>query len=88
MRLIDADALVQLLCVNMDTGPQFNRATHCVDVMPTVDAVPVIRCKDCKYWEQLQSRGRCWECVGSRRYTNDDEFCSRADRRMTDERKD
>lgn len=41
MRLIDADALVQLLCVNMDTGPQFNRATHCVDVAPAVDAIPI-----------------------------------------------
>lgn len=43
MRLIDADALIQVLCVNMDTGHQFDRATHCVDEMPTVDAVPVKR---------------------------------------------
>lgn len=41
MRLIDADALIQVLCVNMETGQQFDRATHCVDEMPTVDAVPV-----------------------------------------------
>lgn len=41
VRLIDADELIQVLCVNMDTGKQFYRATHCVDEMPTVDAVPV-----------------------------------------------
>ena len=41
MRLIDATKLIQLLCVNMDSGEQFDKATHCVDVMPTVDAVPV-----------------------------------------------
>ena len=41
MRLIDASELIQVLCVNMDSGEQFDKATHCVDVMPTVDAVPV-----------------------------------------------
>lgn len=41
MRLIDASELIQLLCINMDSGEQFDKATHCVDAMPTVDAVPV-----------------------------------------------
>ena len=41
MRLIDASKLIQVLCINMDSGEQFDKATHCVDVMPTVDAVPV-----------------------------------------------
>ena len=41
MRLIDADELIQLLCANMDTGPQFTLATMCVDAMPAVDAIPV-----------------------------------------------
>lgn len=41
VRLIDADALIQVLCANMDTGHQFDRATHCVDEMPTVDAIPI-----------------------------------------------
>ena len=49
MRLIDASELIQVLCVNMDSGEQFDKATHCVDAMPTVDAVPVIRCRECKH---------------------------------------
>ena len=61
MRLIDASELIQVMCVNMDSGEQFDKATHCVDVMPTVDAVPVIRCKDCVHWDCYDSETYCGE---------------------------
>lgn len=41
MELINASDLVQLLCINMDSGKQFDIATHCVDMMPRVNAVLV-----------------------------------------------
>ena len=42
MRLIDADALAKEL-MHEGLGYQYNRVINA----PTVDAVPVIRCKDC-----------------------------------------
>lgn len=62
MRLIDADAL--------DFGKVFigasdfakdcrDGARSVVDAAPTVDAVPVVRCKDCVYLGFKDFRGIC-----------------------------
>lgn len=51
MRLIDADALIKYMCDHC--GCNCNLEDECcsnVDAVgnqPTVDAVPVVRCKDC-----------------------------------------
>lgn len=79
MRLIDASELIQILCVNMDNGEQFDKATHCVDVMPTVDAVPVIRCKDCK-WNDGGEWVNCY-MSGMHGRTSNKNYCSRAERK-------
>lgn len=53
MRLIDADALGELVS---------HGVVHYEDIMaqPTVDAVPVVRCCDCKYYEeQDETIGTC-----------------------------
>lgn len=44
MRLIDADELMKTL-MHEGLGYQYNRVMSA----PTVDAVPVVRCKDCKF---------------------------------------
>lgn len=83
MRLIDASELVQVLCVNMDSGEQFDKATHCVDAMPTVDAVPVIRCKDCKHCMIFSMFTSKWYvCCRNEKGVNvkADDFCSYAER--------
>ena len=51
MRLIDADYLVEYW--KPDGGRMFDADYFIwtVEHAPTVDAVPVIRCKDCKYYE-------------------------------------
>ena len=51
-----------------------------IEKLPTVDAVPVIRCKDCKYWEE-ESSGRTY-CERTIFWTNmdADDFCSRGER--------
>lgn len=53
MRLIDADRAMEIVC---DQGIAHPNAYHLTNYAmlilreaPTVDAVPVVRCKDCKY---------------------------------------
>ena len=65
MRLIDADATVigldtALACSRVVAGKDalqnkaldiFENARDFVANMPTIDAVPVVRCRDCQYWQ-------------------------------------
>lgn len=44
---------------------------------PTVDAVPVVRCKDCKF---IHEKGYCTLVTGMTRIEPDD-YCSRGERR-------
>ena len=79
MRLIDADALIGKFnekadmaecLVDARTAERF--ATFCaladaVEEMPTVDAVPVVRCKDCEYsYDEIRYlcclHGVCVDC--------------------------
>ena len=62
-RLIDADALISYI----DECSQESRfrvyygyAKSFIDDAPTVDAVPVVRCRECKhhYWEQEPCHGK------------------------------
>ena len=57
-RLIDADALHRK--VKMETNPYGKptidydsgvKVLEWIDKAPTIDAVPVVRCKDCKHYE-------------------------------------
>lgn len=107
MRLIDADAVYKNLesCeIKKDTyGSLLNDWDHgynCgiergeseIECAPTVDAVPVIRCKDCKYW-QYHDEGdfgiTYGECNSPQWYhttsngieTTGDDYCSRAERK-------
>lgn len=50
MRLIDADAVMDKACENLRAGDVLDRIPPSfIDNAPTVDAVPVVRCKDCKH---------------------------------------
>lgn len=73
MRLIDADAL-------METLNEFPYVKHAIDLLiesqPTIDAVPVVRCKDCKHWKGRDNR--CASVIG---VWFDDDYCSRAERK-------
>ena len=57
MRLIDADALIEEALTEGAYG--YVDAKQIADA-PTVDAVEVVRCKDCKYhhWEQEPCHGK------------------------------
>ena len=55
--------------------------------LPTVDAVPVVRCKDCKYWKTGEGVNRskkvmyCTYPIGHRYARRDEDFCSRGERK-------
>ena len=46
-----------------------------IDKAPTIDAVPVVRCRECRYWSE---DGRCDPPQNGliREYTRPDDFCS------------
>lgn len=55
MRLIDADDLKRWseeIEYTFDGGIDINQFNEKIEQMPTIDAVPVIRCKDCKYFNR------------------------------------
>ena len=58
-RLIDADALktkaIRCETFKLTDAPVFLKAvgTKEIDKAPTIDAVPVVRCKDCKHYNGL-----------------------------------
>lgn len=81
MRLIDADALYTLFVKMKSFGElTAKKAIRCVEEAPTVDAVPVIRCKDCKF---LRFTGTVWKCQNRlvMMLCEPNDFCSRAERK-------
>ena len=93
MRLIDADAFIEKFDEKVDmkerliderTAERF--ATFCaladaVKEMPTVDAVPVIRCKDCTFGHYIDhGHMHCLHPCGLTTNMSDD-FCSYAERK-------
>ena len=97
-RLIDADALIEFI----DVGHLRNPLERCyseqdvVDMLesrPTVDAVEVVRCKDCKHgvWDEDEGLWRCvydaefdekyGEYFGFCEYNDGLHFCSYGERR-------
>lgn len=61
--------------------------TPIVVSQPTVDAVEVVRCKDCKHWKtvkgvNLSKRVRfCTYHIGHQYARHDEDFCSRGERK-------
>ena len=81
MRLIDAD---ELRWTNLQDG--FGRINTCIvfesdiNAMPTIDAVPVVRCRECKY---LRLTGKVWRCVNEivGMICEPNDYCSRGERK-------
>lgn len=57
-----------------------------VESEPTVDAVPVVRCKECKYWKTIEDVNLskrlkfCTYAIDHNYARYDDDFCSRGER--------
>lgn len=82
-RLIEADELKEKLGKMIEYCGKDNRANgltalfQVVDALidcPTIDAVPVVRCRDCVYWNDR------W-CYINDGYFEDDDFCSYGERK-------
>lgn len=79
MRLIDADKLI--INIVHKYGRDQSDAVLEIAEAPTVDAVPVVRCKDCKYTtidNDVVRRNCGLHLVVN---LNDDDFCSRGVRK-------
>lgn len=96
MRLIDADALtIDLFKKAMDdaflTG---NADMHRLLIQviahyPTIDAVPIIRCKDCRFWDWMPASTATPDYHLCRRpfqkiAMTEHDFCSKAERKDDD----
>lgn len=85
-RLIDADALMERFaeCVkrsnNSDfaNAPTWNDAVSATVSMPIIDAVEVVRCRDCVHWEYDAIFADGW-CRG-RHQGDPDWFCADGER--------
>ena len=93
-RLIDADALKEMICSHVyPVADYFNSKDYgmfwtggiekIIDEQPTIDAVPVIRCKDCTNYQPIyigedsDAMHRCWK--GIIEYPLEYDYCSRAE---------
>lgn len=71
MRLIDADELIEIAHrIRLDSRERIERM---IESAPTIDAVEVVRCKDCKFYD----RGNCtfWD-DGYGAIVSSDDYCS------------
>ena len=78
-RLIDAKALIAEICKQCGGGCDLN-VDWCLPVddlkkAPTVDAIEVVRCRDCKYSEPCKPHKKIW-CPRIGRYLNADFYCA------------
>lgn len=84
MRLIDADDAKQTYTQDMfDTEEDFERVNDVLDYAPTVDAVVVTRCKDCKYGSYDSKSDGAMVCLRTNDgfWRKETDFCSYGERR-------
>ena len=86
MRLIDADALKER-AIRVSTLKEhcYMKAvgTHEIDKAPTIDAVEVVRCKECEFCAYNSSNDtfKCRSMRGMYRAVDPTEFCSWGERK-------
>ena len=95
-RLIDADRAMEIVRDQGIAHPNAyhltNYATLILREAPTVDAVEVVRCRECKYWKQSGSKaGNSFsdmEYIGGCEFTKycrrESDFCSCGERKESD----
>ena len=86
-RLIDADAIIDFIDMDSTWDPletcfSEKAVVDMLESAPTVDAVEVVRCKDCKYRfkNNGHSRDGC-PIVDAKIWMDDDDFCSHGERK-------
>ena len=56
-------------------------AIHELNELPTIDAVPVVRCKDCRWWDTGDDKYHYCFCHITLRYVPGDLYCADGERR-------
>lgn len=88
MKLIDADTVVTIQVYNDMTEETDTKKMTVADAIdewsdegcpPTVDAVEVVRCKECRYYES--ENHNCVDEMGYARIWEENDFCSFGERR-------
>lgn len=87
MRLIDADAVKFNFQYGYDDNGillvPYRDAKKLIEAAKTVDAVEVVRCKDCKHYKPDEYECGC-DFAGGLPYVKADDFCSYGERRDYD----
>ena len=87
MRPIDADSIPYMMLYKENrmkgTGEEAQGAWKSdIDKMPTIDAVPVVRCKYCKHSREDDVFGTRWcQKPGSIKVVKDEFFCAYGERK-------
>ena len=83
MRLIDADETIINLGFEWDDiSPTRDEFVAFLKKQPTIDAVPVVRCKDCIRRYDTDECPMCFLIEGEYcEYTNENGFCDRGERK-------
>jgi len=94
-RLIDADDLKDLMFVAFMSYERgfINMLENIINDCPTIDAIEVVRCKDCKYGAQgyIQNKDNSttlldeYLCIKHNKIVEPDDFCSYGERRESDD---
>ena len=86
-RLIDADAIIDFIDMDSTWDPletcfSERDVVDMLESAPTVDAVEIVRCKDCKYRFKNNGHGRdgC-PIIDANIWMDDDDFCSHGERK-------
>ena len=86
MRLIDAEELERLFYEQVESGATdlFDAFEDALQDAQTVDAVPVVRCKDCVHWREAVTNDKGFLiCPASGMEITESDFCSYGERKET-----
>ena len=81
MRLIDADAIPYKKIMYDDDDFYYGVTQPYIDRMPTIDAVPVVRCRECKFNGNFPEIPLCCYVNYPNFERNGDGYCSMGQRR-------
>lgn len=86
-RYIDADALIEDIRKHSESYFADDFAHEWVDQQPTIDAVPVIRCRDCKHGKEDEDgliECTFWDFMNHTHSNDPNGFCFRAEPKETE----
>ena len=90
MSLINREALLSFekmdadLCATCGENHTAEDVIMMIKTAPAVDAVPVVRCRECKWWQEDDDVGHCDNPDGLDNYAKPEDFCSYGEKEGAD----